>query len=163
MSYCQRGGLYCQRGNNRQLSYSRQRTTDPKPEPLPTWEKTFCIEVGAMPWERFVELKKNLYEHDKVFEWDDLADFGEIYHGFPCENKLPSNAADLYIEDVDWNSEIDPKLCLEIKSLTDDEDGEKHNVKEIDWFLIPLEKIQATGWDEYEKPAPRLPSIVGSP
>ncbi|MBA0633659.1 hypothetical protein Godav_005184, partial [Gossypium davidsonii] len=72
---------YCQRGNNRQLSYSRQRTTHPKPEPLPTWEKTFCIEVGAMPWERFVELKKNLYEHDK--------------------NKLPSNAANLYIEDVD--------------------------------------------------------------
>ncbi|MBA0633657.1 hypothetical protein Godav_005184 [Gossypium davidsonii] len=111
MSYRQRGGSYCQRGNNRQLSYSRQRTTHPKPEPLPTWEKTFCIEVGAMPWERFVELKKNLYEHDKVFEWDDSAGltafqeakqrFWEIYHGFPCENKLPSNAANLYIEDVD--------------------------------------------------------------
>ncbi|MFQ6644756.1 hypothetical protein Gotur_019649 [Gossypium turneri] len=154
MPYCQRGGSYCQRGNNRQLSYSRQRTTHPKPEPLPTWEKTFCIEVGAMPWERFVELKKNLYEHDKVFEWDDSASltafqeakqrFWEIYHGFPCENKLPSNAADLYIEDVDWNFEIDPKLFSKIKSLTDDEDGEKHNVKEMDWFSIPLEKIQAT-------------------
>ncbi|MBA0695628.1 hypothetical protein Gotri_003554 [Gossypium trilobum] len=43
-------------------------TTHPKLEPLPAWEKTFCIEVGAMPWERFVESKKNLYEHDKVFK-----------------------------------------------------------------------------------------------
>ncbi|MBA0576815.1 hypothetical protein Golob_024100 [Gossypium lobatum] len=48
-------------------------TTHPKLEPLSAWEKIFCIEVGAMPWERFVESKKNLYEHDK--------------------NKLPSNAA----------------------------------------------------------------------
>ncbi|MBA0552941.1 hypothetical protein Golob_023713 [Gossypium lobatum] len=28
----------------------------------------FCIEVGAMSWEGFVEAKKNLYEHDKVYE-----------------------------------------------------------------------------------------------
>ncbi|KAK5792500.1 hypothetical protein PVK06_033615 [Gossypium arboreum] len=65
MSYRQGGRSYCQ------LSYSRERTTHPKPEPLPAWEKTFYIEMGAMPWERFVEANKNLYEHDKVFEWDD--------------------------------------------------------------------------------------------
>ncbi|MBA0748893.1 hypothetical protein Gogos_002871 [Gossypium gossypioides] len=133
---------YRHRANNRQLSYSRQRTTHPKLEPLPAWEKTFCIEVGAMPWERSVESKKNLYEHDK--------------------NKLPSNAADLYIDDVDWNSEIDRELFSEIKSLTDDEDGEKDNAKEMDWFSSPLEEIQATGWNEFEEAAPRLPSIVGS-
>ncbi|MBA0802906.1 hypothetical protein Gohar_013168 [Gossypium harknessii] len=96
-----------------------------------------------MSWERFVEAKKNLYENDK--------------------NKLPSNAADLYIDNIDWNSEIDPELFSEIKSLTDNENEEKDNTKEIDWFSIPLEEIQATGWDEYEEPAPRLPSIVGSP
>ncbi|MBA0818352.1 hypothetical protein Gohar_021707, partial [Gossypium harknessii] len=77
---------YCQRGNNRQLSYSRQRTTHPKPEPLPTWEKTFCIEDDSAGLTAFQEAKQR---------------FWEIYHGFPCENKLPSNAADLYIEDVD--------------------------------------------------------------
>ncbi|MBA0861674.1 hypothetical protein Goshw_030286 [Gossypium schwendimanii] len=121
MSYRQRG--------NRRPSYYRQRITHPKPEPLPTWEKKFCIEVGAMPWERFVEAKKNLYENDKVFEWDDSAGltafqeakqrFWQIYHDFPCENKLPNN-----------------------------ENEEKDNTKEIDWFSIPLEEIQATGWDE---------------
>ncbi|KAK5774506.1 hypothetical protein PVK06_042361 [Gossypium arboreum] len=96
-----------------------------------------------MPWERFVEAKKNLYEQDK--------------------NKFPSNAPDLYIDDIDWNSEIDPRLFSKIKSLTDDEDEEKDNAKEMDWFPIPLEEIQATGWDEYEELTPHLPSIVGSP
>ncbi|MBA0577268.1 hypothetical protein Golob_024687 [Gossypium lobatum] len=64
---------YHQKGKNRQSSYYRQRITHPKFEPLPAWEKKFCIEVGAMPWERFVEAKKSLNEHDKVFEWDDSA------------------------------------------------------------------------------------------
>ncbi|MBA0644717.1 hypothetical protein Goklo_028842, partial [Gossypium klotzschianum] len=36
------------------------------------WEKKFYIERGAMPWERFVEANKNLYENDKVLKWDDL-------------------------------------------------------------------------------------------
>ncbi|MBA0818673.1 hypothetical protein Gohar_019474 [Gossypium harknessii] len=99
-----------------------------------------------MPWERFVETKKTLYEHDK--------------------NKLPSNAPDLYIDDIDWKSKIvrnRPRLFSEIKSLTDNEDEEKENGKEMDWFSMLLEEIQATGWDEYEEPTPRLPSIVGSP
>ncbi|MBA0804385.1 hypothetical protein Gohar_003972 [Gossypium harknessii] len=50
-----------------------------------------------MPWERFVEAKKNLYEHDK--------------------NKLPSNAPNLYIDDIDWNSEIDPRIFSEIDDI----------------------------------------------
>ncbi|KAK5832105.1 hypothetical protein PVK06_015905 [Gossypium arboreum] len=33
----------------------------------------------------------------------------------------------------------------------------------MDWFSITLEKIQATEWDEYEEPTPRLPSLIGSP
>ncbi|KAK5792501.1 hypothetical protein PVK06_033616 [Gossypium arboreum] len=37
---------------------------------------------------------------------------------------------------------------------------ERDNVREMDWFSIPLEEIQATGWGEYEEPTPRLPSIV---
>ncbi|MBA0743041.1 hypothetical protein Gogos_005762 [Gossypium gossypioides] len=65
MSYRQSGMSYHQGGNNHQPSYYKQRITHPKFEPLLAWEKKFCIEVGAMPWERFVEAKKNLYEHDK--------------------------------------------------------------------------------------------------
>ncbi|MBA0576812.1 hypothetical protein Golob_024100 [Gossypium lobatum] len=68
----------------------------------------------------------------------------------------------LYIDDVDWNSEIDRELCSEIKSLTNDEDEEKDNAKEMDWFSSLLEEIQAIGWDEFEEAAPHLPSIVGS-
>ncbi|TYG77547.1 hypothetical protein ES288_D03G203500v1 [Gossypium darwinii] len=126
--------------------------------------------LGAMPWKRFVESKNNLFKIDKVFEWDDSAGlkafqeakqrFWEYYHRFPFTNKLPSNAADMYIDDIDWNSKIDPKLFLEIKSISDDEE-EEEEVKRIDSFSIPLEQIKATGW-EYDEPTSRLPTIVGS-
>ncbi|MBA0745981.1 hypothetical protein Gogos_008537 [Gossypium gossypioides] len=46
-----------------------------------------------------------------MFKWDDSAGltafqeakqiFWEIYHSFPCENKLPSNVTNLYINDID--------------------------------------------------------------
>ncbi|KAK8307424.1 hypothetical protein V6Z12_D03G195000 [Gossypium hirsutum] len=124
---------------------------------ITAWEKKFCIKVGAMPWKRFVESKNNLFKTDKVFEWDDSV---EYYHRFPCTNKLPSNVADMYIDDIDWNSKIDPKPFLEIKSISDDEE-EEEEVKRIDSFSIPLEQIKATGW-EYDEPTSRLPTIVGS-
>ncbi|KAK8307410.1 hypothetical protein V6Z11_D03G192800 [Gossypium hirsutum] len=124
-----------------------------------------------MSWKKFVESKNNLFKTDKVFEWDDSTGlkafqkakqrFWEYYHRFPCTNKLPSNAADMHIDDIDWNSKIDPKLFLEIKSISDDEEEEKEEVKRIDSFSIPLEQIKAPGW-EYDEPTSRLPTIVGS-
>ncbi|TYG77545.1 hypothetical protein ES288_D03G203300v1 [Gossypium darwinii] len=154
MSYYQR------RYHNHRERYYSLKFTRPKLndngnscEPLLAWEKKFCIKVGAMPWKKFVESKNNLFKTDKRF-W-------EYYHRFPCTNKLPSNAADMYIDDIDWNSKIDPKLFLEIKSVSDDEEEEKEEVKRIDSFSIPLEQIKATGW-EYDEPTSRLPTIVGS-
>ncbi|KAB2039090.1 hypothetical protein ES319_D03G189500v1 [Gossypium barbadense] len=157
---------YRRRYHNRPERYYSPKYTRPKLndsdkswEPLPAWEKKFCIKVGAMPWKKFVESKNNLLKTDKVFEWDDSA---EYYHRFPCTNKLPSNAADMYIDDIDWNSKIDPKLFLEIKSISDDEEEEEEEeVKRIDSFSIPLEQIKATGW-EYDEATSRLPTIVGS-
>ncbi|PPD73721.1 hypothetical protein GOBAR_DD29355 [Gossypium barbadense] len=120
------------------LKFTRSKLNDSDKswEPLPAWEKKFCIKVGAMPWKRFVESKNNLFKIDKVFEWDDSAglkafqeakqSFWEYYHRFPCTNKLPSNAADM-----------------------------------IDSFSIPLEQIKAIGW-EYDEPTSHLPTIVGS-
>ncbi|KAK5847236.1 hypothetical protein PVK06_003540 [Gossypium arboreum] len=67
----------------------------------------------------------------------------------------------MYIDDIDWNSKIDPKLFLEIKSIFDDEEEEEEEVKRIDSLSIPLEQIKATRW-EYDEPTSRLPAIVGS-
>ncbi|TYG92119.1 hypothetical protein ES288_A11G004800v1 [Gossypium darwinii] len=149
MSYYQR------RYHNRRERYYNLKFTRPKPndngnswEPLPAWEKKFYIKVGAMPWKRFVESKNNLFKTDK-----------EYYHRFPYTNKLPSNAADMYIDDIDWNSKIDPKFFLEIKSISDDEE-EEEEVKRFDSFSIPLEQIKTTGW-EYDEPTSCLPTIVG--
>ncbi|KAH1115681.1 hypothetical protein J1N35_009059 [Gossypium stocksii] len=84
---------------------------------LLAWEKKFYIKVGAMPGKRFVESKNNLFKTDKVFEWDDSAGlkafqeakqrFWEYYHRFPCTNKLPSNAADMYIDEEEEVKRID--------------------------------------------------------
>ncbi|KAK8596186.1 hypothetical protein V6N12_064685 [Hibiscus sabdariffa] len=174
MTYHQRRYLH-----DRQESYcNKQKIKPPKSKeslykPLPKWERQFCIEVGAMPWRRFVSAKQNLCKSDKVFEWDDSAGlkafqeakqrFWESYHGHPCTTRLPIRAEDLYIDEhIDWNPKIDPKLFSEIKSLSNDEDNEKDQVKEIDWHSIPLEQIIPTGWDYYDEPTPRLPTIVGS-
>ncbi|MBA0644714.1 hypothetical protein Goklo_028840, partial [Gossypium klotzschianum] len=82
-------------------------------------------------------------ENEKNLSWGNTNGFWEYYHRFPCTNKLPSNAADMYIDDIDWNSKIDPKLFLEIKSISDDEE-EEEEVKRIHSFSIPLEQIKAT-------------------
>ncbi|KAL4283835.1 hypothetical protein GQ457_16G008810 [Hibiscus cannabinus] len=105
-------------------------------KPLPKWERQFSMEVGAMPWRRFIAAKQNLYKSDKVFEWDDSAGlktfqeakqrFWESYQGHPCMTRLPIRVEDLYIDEhIDWNPKIDHKLFSEIKSLSDDEDDEK--------------------------------------
>ncbi|KAK8990252.1 hypothetical protein V6N11_008958 [Hibiscus sabdariffa] len=174
MTYHQRRYLH----DRQESYYSKTKIKHPKPkeslyEPLPKWERQFCIEVGAMPWRRFVAAKQNLCKSHKVFEWDDSAGlkafqeakqrFWESYHGHPCMTRLPIRAEDLYIDEhIDWNPKIDPKLFSEIKSFSDDEDDQKYQVKEIDWHSIPLEQIKPTGWDYYEEPTPRLPTIVGS-
>nr|KJB20931.1 hypothetical protein B456_003G173000 [Gossypium raimondii] len=140
---------YRRRYHNRSERYyspkftrSKLNDSDKSWEPLPAWEKKFCIKVGAMPWKRFVESKNNLFKTDKEAKQR----FWEYYHRFPCTNKVPSNAADTYIDDIDWNSKIDPKLFLEINSISDDEE-EEEEIKRIDSFSILLEQIKATGWD----------------
>ncbi|MBA0771627.1 hypothetical protein Gotri_007119 [Gossypium trilobum] len=99
------------------------------------------MKVGAMSWKRFVDVKNNLFKTDKGFEWDDSTTikvfqetkqrFSENYHGFSCKNKLPSNAIDLYIDDIDWNLEINPKIFSEIKSISYDEEKEEKEVKNL--------------------------------
>ncbi|XVF13411.1 hypothetical protein REPUB_Repub08aG0205600 [Reevesia pubescens] len=122
-------------------------------QPLPAWEKRFCIEVGAMSWKRFVKAKRNLHKTDKVYDWNDSAGlrafneakqrFWEKYHGFPCKKSLPS--ADIYIDKhIDWNQKIDPQISSEIKSVSDEQ---VVVAEDIDWFSIPLHQIKPTGWD----------------
>ncbi|KAA3462959.1 Pentatricopeptide repeat-containing-like protein [Gossypium australe] len=78
------------------------------------------MKVGVMSWKRFVDVKNNL--------------FSKNYHGFSCKNKLPSNTTDLYINDIDWNLEINPNFFSEIKSISYDEEKEEKEVKKLDSF-----------------------------
>ncbi|KAG8495921.1 hypothetical protein CXB51_009538 [Gossypium anomalum] len=69
--------------------------------------------------------KKNLYENNKVVEWDDST---KIYHVFLARSSCQKS------DDIDWNSEIDPELLFEIKSITDSEEKKKKKKMLMTWI-----------------------------
>lgn len=91
---------------------------------LPSWEKRFVTSVGSLSWKKFLEAKEFTHLYDNILKWDDSAGkeafrnakdrFYAKIHGLPCDIQLPK--PDLYIDQVDWNSEIDQDLILELES-----------------------------------------------
>ncbi|XAR68465.1 hypothetical protein NMG60_11003584 [Bertholletia excelsa] len=90
---------------------------------VPSWEKKFCTVVGSVPWRKFVETKKFIHLYDNVLKWNDSAG-EEAFHnaknrfwaelnGLPCDISLPD--PDIYIDKIDWNSNIDPELLLDLE------------------------------------------------
>nr|XP_027186949.1 uncharacterized protein LOC113783901 isoform X1 [Cicer arietinum] len=90
---------------------------------VPRWEKMFCSSVGSVPWEKLVETKKYMYLYDNVVNWNDSASeeafdnaksrFWSEINGLPCDIPLPD--PDIYIDDIDWSSTIDPELILDLE------------------------------------------------
>lgn len=135
---------------------------------MPSWEKRFVAIVGSIPWRSVVETKKYMYLHNNVMEWDDSAckeafdnaknRFWAEINGLPCNIGLPD--PDMYIDDIDWNSTIDPELILDLKrepALSEqgnDEGviiGNSHILNQsfycTGWGEAELD-IQPTGWDD---------------
>lgn len=91
---------------------------------VPSWEKKFCSSVGSVPWKKLLETKKFIHLYDNVIKWNDSAgkeafqtaknNFYANIHGLPCDNSLPD--PDIYIDKIDWNSEVDPNLILDLDS-----------------------------------------------
>ncbi|KAJ8900362.1 hypothetical protein K2173_025002 [Erythroxylum novogranatense] len=90
---------------------------------VPPWEKKFCSLIGSVPWWKVVDAKKFMFCHSEVLNWDDLAGkqafqnakeryWAEI-NGFPCDISLPD--PDMYIDDIDWNADIDPELIKDLE------------------------------------------------
>ncbi|XAR63501.1 hypothetical protein NMG60_11023456 [Bertholletia excelsa] len=74
---------------------------------VPSWEKDFCSTVGAVPWQKVVVAKRYMYCHDNV-----VKTFWASINGIPCDIVLPD--PNLYIDEIDWNPDIDPELILEL-------------------------------------------------
>ncbi|KAF8395773.1 hypothetical protein HHK36_019724 [Tetracentron sinense] len=127
---------------------------------VPSWEKQFCYLVGSIPWEKLLETKKAMSYHEKVVQWNDSASeeafhnakkrFWAAINGLPCGISLPD--PDIYIDEIDWNSNIEPELLLD-----SDKKPVALNEKEINGvveFLVDPysnQPVVPTGWDDAEE------------
>ncbi|CAN8297959.1 unnamed protein product [Cochlearia groenlandica] len=126
---------------------------------VPAWEKDFCAKVGLIPWWKLLEAKRFMYPYDRVLLWDDSAGkeafnkaksrFWSEINGLPCELSLPD--PDNYIDDVDWDAEVDTELIIDLESGSYRqvrEQGEEHIVN-LD-SLLPSVMDSGTGWGDAE-------------
>ncbi|KAF8395766.1 hypothetical protein HHK36_019717 [Tetracentron sinense] len=105
-----------------------------KPTSVPSWAKKFCFLVGSITWRKLLETKKTMFLDENVIQWTDSAG-EEAFHnakkrswaeinGLPYD--VPLSDPDMYIDEVDWNSEIDPKLLTGLDKkpvVLDDEEN----------------------------------------
>ncbi|PWA84408.1 hypothetical protein CTI12_AA036410 [Artemisia annua] len=91
---------------------------------VPSWEKKFCSSVGAVPWKKLLETKKCIHLYDNIIKWNDSAGkeafdtaknnfYANIYN-LPCDNWSPD--PDIYIDKINWDSEVDPNLILDLET-----------------------------------------------
>ncbi|PON47916.1 hypothetical protein PanWU01x14_240900 [Parasponia andersonii] len=126
---------------------------------VPLWEKKFCSSVGSVPWRKVLDSKKYMYLHHNVVEWNDSAceeAFNNAKRRFyakinclPCEISLPD--PDIYIDNIDWNSEIDHELYLDLERepKPSDVDNQTENVLILCDSLLPNQSF-STGWGDAE-------------
>lgn len=84
----------------------------------PSWDKRLSTSVSKIPWKKICERKRFESSFQNILEWNDSAvkeaaqnakaRFCAKISGLPCDASLPD--PDLYIEDVDWNAYVDPRL-----------------------------------------------------
>ncbi|CAL5420760.1 unnamed protein product [Camellia sinensis] len=127
---------------------------------VPSWEKKFCTVVGSVPWRKIVETKKCIHLYDNVLKWNDSAG-EEAFHnaknrfwaeinGFPCDISLPN--PDIHIDKIDWNSNIDPELLLDLERefVVPDDQEKREQVVIIGEPLVPSESFSPAGWGDAE-------------
>ncbi|KAF5474194.1 hypothetical protein F2P56_006113, partial [Juglans regia] len=130
---------------------------------VPPWEKKFCTLIGSVPWRKLLETKKCMYLYDNVVQWNDSAG-AEAFHnakfrfwaeinGLPCDISLPD--PDMYIEEVDWNSDIDPELLLDLeqepKAPFEEDEDEDEKAAVLGDSLLLNQSFPCTGWGEAEE------------
>ncbi|KAG2293391.1 hypothetical protein Bca4012_005626 [Brassica carinata] len=153
-------------------------TQSPKPplanskQSVPAWEKDFCAKLGSVPWSNFFEAKRFMHLYERVVQWDDSAGedafnkakshyWAEI-NGVSCDLPLPDS--DVYIDDVDWDAQVDNELVLDLERggpdpRTREGEGEEHVVILDALFLSGQYSGQGwgTGWGDAEGVSVRKP------
>uniref|UniRef100_A0A5B6ZT63 SRCR domain-containing protein n=1 Tax=Davidia involucrata TaxID=16924 RepID=A0A5B6ZT63_DAVIN len=156
-----------QKGDNYNQEVTRTRSQNRKPplgnwQPtVPSWEKKFCTLVGSVPWRKLVETKKIMHLYDNVVKWNDSAG-EEAFHnaknrywaainGLRCDISLPD--PNIYIDEIDWNSSIDPELLLDLERDFVVPDGGENDEKVVilGQSLLLDQSFSCTGWGEAEE------------
>ncbi|XP_022744999.1 uncharacterized protein LOC111295667 [Durio zibethinus] len=128
---------------------------------VPSWEKKFCTLVGSVPWCKLLETKRFMFLYDNVVHWNDSAG-EEAFHnaknrfwaeinGLPCDIRLPN--PDIYIDKIDWDSEIDPELLLDLERepKAPDEKDKSENVVILGSSFLLNQSFSCGGWGDAEE------------
>ncbi|KAK7244493.1 hypothetical protein RIF29_39316 [Crotalaria pallida] len=145
-------------------SYNRKPPLENWHSTVPSWEKKFCASVGAIPWRKLLESQKYMYLHENVLKWNDSAGkeafdnakrrFWADFNGLPCDISSPD--PNIYIDDVDWNSSIDPELLLDLErdATVPNDEGRDEEVVILDSLLMD-QSFSCTGWGDAEAATPK--------
>ncbi|KAL6272801.1 hypothetical protein ACE6H2_023493 [Prunus campanulata] len=127
---------------------------------VPHWERKFCSIVGSVPWGKLIETKKYMYLYENIVQWNDSAGeeafnnaksrFWAEINGLHCSISLPD--PDIYIDDIDWNSSIDPELVLDLeREPKPSDDKTQEDAVILGNPLLLNQSFSCTGWGDEEE------------
>lgn len=125
----------------------------------PSWDKRLSTSVSKIPWKKICERKRFESSFQNILEWNDSAvkeaaqnakaRFCAKISGLPCDASLPD--PDLYIEDVDWNAYVDPRLLSALNGeRTVSEHGDDDCNHEILDSALWNQLIIPSGWGDID-------------
>ncbi|KAJ1404151.1 hypothetical protein SESBI_26748 [Sesbania bispinosa] len=106
-----------------------------------------------------------MYLHDNVINWDDSAvkeafdnaksRFWAEINGLPCDITLPD--PNIYIDNIDWNSSVDPELFLDLErdAKVPNEEERDEEVVILGSSLLLNQTFSCTGWGDDEEGIPK--------
>lgn len=108
-----------------------------------------------------MEMKSCMHLYDNVLQWNDSA-AEEAFHnakarfyanmnGLPCDIPMPD--PNMYIDEIDWDSQNDPELELELDHdpLVPNEDERTESVVIFGNSLVSNQGFSSTGWGDTEE------------
>ncbi|KAB5551745.1 hypothetical protein DKX38_009056 [Salix brachista] len=155
-----------------QTSTDKKLTSSWQPT-VPSWEKRFCYSAGSISWKKLLETKKLMYLYENVVKWNDSAG-EEAFHnakkrfwaqinGLPCNLSLPG--PDIYIDEIDWNSSVDPELLLDLEREPKDHDeiSKGEGVVIIGSSILLNQSFSCAGWGGAEEEFQKVPDSAFDP
>ncbi|KMZ69775.1 hypothetical protein ZOSMA_207G00170 [Zostera marina] len=125
---------------------------------VPRWEKDFCFSESKIKWKTICDAKIILPYHKKVAQWDDSAckeaflnskhRYWAKINNLPCV--IPQPDPDMYLDEVDWDTQIDPDLHIGLDDAKIYVEPSNHSPPFLKGCLNPP---TATGWGDEDSPA----------